>query len=449
MTLSGRDFGIVVAYFLAALPSCKQVLGLEERQEAIQTDAGPQVIKPVVGQCGGLRHASAGCAACMDRECCEEAMACRGDPACDPAYDCNTSCGDDGVCRARCTTFFTRAPSFAEVSACRESKCRAECGLSCGGFGFLAPGCDDCVEQTCCGSAATCAQNGECLKLDVCRAGCIAGSDSCPQECEATYPSGVEDLAPLNDCVQNTCADSCRPGRNWECLDAKPPWLRPKSGGDITFSMTIVDIVGEQPFVGTTAKACSKLDLDCANPIDTQVSDATGLVSLTVRAGSVGFDGYVDLRGGDNGNGSAIFPAIWYSLPNIVSSGWRGRIQFVSDASLAGLAALTSATIDPTRGHFAAAAQDCNFAPAGGVTFEADSRDDKTTVFYFVGGVPKTNASQTDPLSGIGGFINLPANQLTLVTGKVTVGDTVKTIGSVTYIIRSGSFTVTSLPPMP
>jgi hypothetical protein len=287
------------------------------------------------------------------------------------------------------------------------------------------------------------------MKLDLCRTTCIAGSSTCPPECERTFSGGVADLAPWLDCVQNTCSDDCAQGRNWQCLDTKTPWLKPKSAGDLTFSLSIADIISEKPFVGAELKACGKLDRTCSMPLSTTTSDVNGFGALTVPAGSVGFDGYVDITGGDNGDGSPIFPAIWYPSPNVVSAGWRGRVQFVSYASLQALAALTGATIDPMRGHFAAAAQDCNFAAAGGVTFDADSKDDGTTVFYFVGGVPKTGAVQTDPLSGIGGYINLPTDRVSLVTARVQVGDILKTVGSVAYIIRPGTFTTTSIPPMP
>jgi hypothetical protein len=450
MTLSGRDFGVaVVAFVLAALPGCKQILGLHDRAE-VSDDGGTQVIKPVAGRCGMLRHPSASCAACMDQNCCTEATACNGDPACDPAWDCNMSCGDDGACRARCNIFFTRPDTLVDVNVCRENNCRTECGLLCGGFGYNAPGCSGCVKQNCCSIASDCAKNGECVKLDLCRTNCIAGSSTCPPECERTYSGGVEELASWIDCLQNTCSEACQPGRNWQCLDTKTPWLKPKSAGEFTFSLSIVEILSETPFVGHTLKACSKFDRDCANPLSTAITDADGFGALTVPAGSVGFDGYVDITGVDPGDGSAIYPAIWYPSPNIVSAGWRGRVQFVSNASLQSLAIFTGAIIDPTRGHFAAAAQDCNFAAAPGVSFEADTKDEKTTVFYFVQGIPKTGSTtQTDAQSGIGGYINLPTDRASLVTARVQVNDVVKTIGSGAYIIRPGTFTTTAIPPMP
>jgi hypothetical protein len=211
--------------------------------------------------------------------------------------------------------------------------------------------------------------------------------------------------------------------------------------------MTIVEIVSEKPFVGHTVKACDKRDRFCMNPAATAVTDQDGFAALTLPAGSVGFDGYVDIQGPDDSNDS-IFPAMWYPSPNILSSGWRGRVQFVSRASLQSLAILTGAVIDPTRGHFAAAAQDCNFSIAPGVSFDVDTKDDKTTVFYFVQGIPKTGSTtQTDALSGIGGYINLPTDRVSLATARVEVGGVVRTISEEAYVIRPGTFTTTSMPP--
>jgi hypothetical protein len=447
MTLSRRDVGLAVAvFFLTAMPGCKQILGLQDRVEVDQ-DAGATVVKPVNGQCGGLRHINAACAACMDTNCCAEAEACHGSEECDPAFDCSTTCGDDGACRARCNSFFARPASLVNINLCREQNCHAECGVECGGFAYQAPNCSSCIKQTCCSESVQCAASGDCVNLDLCRANCISGSSSCPGECEITFSGGVALHQAFSDCVQNDrCSEACLPGRNWTCLDARPPWLKPKSAGNITFSLTIVDIVGEAPFAHATVKACGRLDRDCSKPIFASTTDETGFVSLTVPAGSIGFDGYVDMSGGD---GSPIFPAIWYPSPNIISSGWRGRIQFVSEDSFKLLASLTTAKIDPMRGHFAANAQDCNFASAPGVTFETDKTDDATTVFYFVGSTPKTNAHETDALTGIGGYINLPADGLTLVTARIRINDEDKVIGSNTYIIRPGTFTTTSIPPTP
>ena len=80
---------------------------------------------------------------------------------------------------------------------------------------------------------------------------------------------------------------------------------------------------------------------------------------------------------------------------------------------------------------------------ADGVSFTADTADTASRTFYFVGGIPNTSATATDPQSGIGGFVNLPA-RLTLVTATGSDG---KKITAPNYFIRAGTMTVTSLPP--
>jgi hypothetical protein len=258
--------------------------------------------------------------------------------------------------------------------------------------------------------------------------------------------------------VQNTCANSCAPGKGWQCLDTPIPWPKPTNLGNFTFAVTIVDLLSEYPFDGATVKACKQLDLQCTDPLDQSVTDKDGLVSLTVPAGSVGFNGYLEITGGDNHTDTntppkprPIFPALYYPVPPIVAPGWRGRLQFVSESDLPILAVFTTVQIDPMRGHFAANAVDCNFSGTGGVSLSADTveahpEDMKTKTFYFIQGQPTIGATETDGLTPIGGFVNLLPNS-TLVTATTTVGGTKKKVASVTYNIRAGWFTTSSFPP--
>jgi len=222
------------------------------------------------------------------------------------------------------------------------------------------------------------------------------------------YPKGTSDYGAWLDCLQNdnACGPACQSGRNWQCLGGSVVWPKPKAAGKFTFSVTVVDLLSEKPFAGSVVKACDKADALCASPIDRSMTDGEGLVSITVPAGASGFNGYLDITGGDNGSVSGgtnpIFPALYYPVPPIISPGWRGRMQFVSSADLPILGGLTRADIDPTRGHFAANALDCNLIAAGDVSFSADSADDKTRSFYFDrNGLPSISATATDPQSGM------------------------------------------------
>jgi hypothetical protein len=390
----------------------------------------------------------------MDKSCCAEATACRSDPACSLEADCLSQCGDDGACRARCAQFYNRGDALIHLNTCRETSCSAECELSCGGFGYAVQGCEACVQSNCCGAAKACAKNVDCQRLDLCRTNCLAGSTTCPPACDDQFAAGKSDFEPWNNCVQNTCATACQAGKAWQCLDDRIPWPHPRSLSAFTFSITIVDLVTENPYAGASVRACQGIDFSCDKPLDQSVTDSTGLVSLTVPAGSVGFTGYLEITGGDNGTGmgpdSAIFPALYYPVPPIIAPGWRGRLQFVSTGDLPVLAAFTTVAIDPTRGHFAANAVDCNFTNAGGVSLTADTQeanpgDMEIQRFYFVNGVPNIHATETDPLTSIAGFVNLPANS-TLITATSTAAGG-KQLGTYTYNIRAGWFTTSSFPP--
>jgi hypothetical protein len=274
---------------------------------------------------------------------------------------------------------------------------------------------------------------------------------SCPTDCQNQNTLGKSDYQAWFNCTSQ-CTSACPGGQNWACLDNPIVWPKPPAVGSITFSVTFVTFTSEQPFVGETVKACDKLDYTCANPIQSMTADSDGLVTLTVPAGLSGFDGYLDVSGGKvAGNGATLFPAIWYPVPFVVADGWRGRTQLPSTDEVALLTAATGTTADPTRAQVAMNAVDCNFGPAAGVSFIADSADQATVAYYLVGGVPVITATKTDQ-SGIGAFLNLP----TVAPARLSVIRAVsgeaggKNMGSLTFILRPGTLTTSStFPPMP
>jgi hypothetical protein len=454
-----HSVGLAAALPLAA--GCAQILSLHDRADRPGTDGGTMtgaggnadggsdapVSVVTEGQCGMLKHPSAACAACMDQSCCDEASACAGDAACQESVDCLVTC-TDATCRARCAEFYTHPETLIKLRTCRVAHCAAECGSSCGEFASSIPGCQDCEETNCCAQGVECAQNLKCALLAECHNQC-AGSTDCPSNCDKQYPEGTADYQAYSHCSDGCNASSCRSGQDWACLDRSMPWPRPAGAGMITFSLSAVDFIDENPFVGSTVKACSKFDLNCDMPLSTGTTDPSGTVTLTVPQGASGFDGYLDITGGLN-NGDSIFPAIWYPRPFVVADGWRGKVTFVSNGQFMLLGLATSTTIDPKYGHFAANATDCSFSPAAGVSFAVDTMDDKTKSFYFVGGVPLTTATMTDASAG-GGFVNLPTQdtaKLVLVTATSSIAGG-RTMGKQSFVIRPGRFTYSSFPPVP
>ena len=184
----------------------------------------------------------ASCAACMDQNCCGEASGLLyDDGSCTAVSDCLLACGDEGSCRSRCASFLNRTSALIAVQACRESHCSAECGYSCGGLGYNAPGCDTCVRATCCEAAAKMRAEPRLPKPRHVSQQLPLGVVVVPPPlCDKASPGGTADYAAWRTCTQGTCGEACRPGHDWSCLDA-PMWPSPSKLEDITFSVTIAD----------------------------------------------------------------------------------------------------------------------------------------------------------------------------------------------------------------
>jgi hypothetical protein len=428
-----------------------QILGLEERTAVVQTNApeGGTPSSAAAGQCGGILHSSTTCAACMDQLCCTQAKDCGFDPACQETSTCLANCSDD-TCRAKCASFYTSPDQLMALRACRVTNCAAECGSTCGEQASTIASCDTCLQSTCCAEAAACAGDKNCAKLQLCRANCF-NSMTCPADCEAQNPLGVAAFDTWFRCTDR-CGQSCVPGQDWACLDRPIVWPKPKGAGNIDFSITFVDFTDEKPFVGSTVKACAKLDFTCSTPLSQTTTDKTGIAALSVMVGLAGFDGYLDISGGKvDGTGSAAFPAIWYPLPFVVADGWRGRSIILSIDEFTYLASAVGRSLDPMHGHFAANAADCDQTPAPGVSYVAESMDAMTQQFYLVSGQPDPTAVATD-LTAIGGYLNLPtAAPARLITVKAISNPAGgKTVGSLSFIVRPGTLTtMSSYPPIP
>jgi hypothetical protein len=428
---------------------CRQVLDLHERKDAPPDASSTVVIS--VGKSGISYAGGPTCAACMDQRCNSETTACALETDCPSAASCFMSCADgDGTCRAQCNYNYRRSDSAMSLIACRAAHCSADCALSCGATSYISTDCEACIEQGCCDAARTCASNAKCLALDVCTWGsCLGGT--CSTSCEQAYPEGVDAWSSLNRCMDGPCATACRGGSSWDCVGGVV-WPKPDRSHDLAVSFGLSDILAGDPFVGVNVKLCGRSDTSCNSPKATTTSDAVGKVNLTMAAGLIGFDGYIDMTGGSLGDaGDPIYPSLWYFVPPYVTGGWKGYLQFISTETMKALATLVkvngqSVVLDDKRGHIAIDAMDCGFNAAPGVSISADTADGASVTFYFVNGVlPSASATATDAQTGIAGIVNLPAPALTTITGKI--GD--RTIGSVQVQIRPGVLTSVALPPTP
>jgi hypothetical protein len=440
-----------------ASSGCRQVLGVHHRElaatesvaDAEPDDGGAEAApaEPTIGKCGSMLYLSEPCATCMDESCCGVAQTCHDDPQCSAAAQCYLACdAGDSDCRGRCQAFYAEPDLLLELVACRSRNCGEQCDEPCGDLNNGVSTCDTCIADSCCSAARTCASDADCLRLQVCRNNCLSGSTTCPNDCQTRFSGAAPKYAAWTQCTQSTCANACKVGTSWSCIEQPTPWPKPSKFDDISFSITAVDLLTEKPFSKVEVRACARLDVQCLQPLDTQIADDNGTVTLKVHVGTVGFDGYLEFtKGSLGGTGSAIYPALWFPVPPYIQGGNKGKSQFVSADDFPALELITGVTDDPTRGHIALNARDCNFTPAGGVAFSSDKADADSRTFYFINGNPDTSAKATDSQAAIGGIVNLKPG-LVLVTGTLVAQQ--KKIGDLTFIVRPATMTTAFfLPP--
>lgn len=69
--------------------------------------------------------------------------------------------------------------------------------------------CTICESTTCPAEYCGCYDNGSCLLLAQCVAGCAVDDTACAQACWTQYPDGISDGALLTHCAATLCAEAC------------------------------------------------------------------------------------------------------------------------------------------------------------------------------------------------------------------------------------------------
>lgn len=74
--------------------------------------------------------------------------------------------------------------------------------------------CDTCLGSSCCAEDQTCGFDQDCMAFVSCTDACFpldggAPDTQCESDCESTYPKGANELANLDNCMQNSCSTTC------------------------------------------------------------------------------------------------------------------------------------------------------------------------------------------------------------------------------------------------
>jgi hypothetical protein len=288
--------------------------------------------------------------------------------------------------------------------------------------------CASCVETNCCTEANACAAAADCTDNRECQLACDAYDSACRGAC--TAPSGSE----------GTALGACRAVKCPACADltcAQTP-LESPTGSTHTANWYLFNFATRAGAPDLTVKVCAMTDLDCANPLDTGVTDAGGNVELSIPTAPGWTASYMEVTGADIQK-QLNFPR--------GRGGFNQRMGFpVLDTNtanafitLAGSAGVPDGST-PTLGSMGVQAQSCaNFVLAG-VTFESSAGG---VVSYLAGGIPSMTATATNE-SGQGGIVDVPAGPVT-----VTMKRDGKRLGSTDVFVRAGWYTTLSIPPGP
>lgn len=203
---------------------------------------------------------------------------------------------------------------------------------------------------------------------------------------------------------------------------------------------------------GLTVKSCGAVDVDCASPISTVQTDATGAASIPITKG---FAGYLHL-GPPPASFPALSPTIYaYVFPPGAAPGVTSHVcptcapevstPVVSTLEIGALASFLGISLDTSRGMLFLTALDCDNRPHAGIQVSLEQADGKVKRFYLQDGLPNAKLTETS-VTGSAGFGNVPAG---VVSVTLRLGKTGTLIGRRTVLVRAGTLTIMHVPPTP
>jgi hypothetical protein len=243
------------------------------------------------------------------------------------------------------------------------------------------------------------------------------------------------------DCVSRggdfenaSCIDSvCQADPTWQCLSS--PTMLPPQSPPFRVVVSLRDLVTQMPVANTQVKLCRKLDVDCAAPYSTAVSDGSGEATFSVDM--VNSAGYLAVQV------TGLVPTFYFFNPP-VDRDQSVSVSLASPAAYAGL--VLQLGRQPLSGHgsIVISSADCTGAPAAGVTYTTASGDAATSSFYTVAGLPTLSATATDA-QGFGGLINVPAGAATVAASLASPRTN---LGTISLLVQDGAITYSRVVPL-
>ncbi len=278
-----------------------------------------------------------------------------------------------------------------------------------------------------------CSTEADCRTAGLGNATCQAGM--CIRELELDAAADVQpDVAP------DVPLDP-----KWGCV-GNIEWTAADSTLPITYPMRLLRLFGDTPLQNVDIRSCAMLDLDCASPFSSAVSDERGVAVLELFKG---FDGYLLIEP------TADYPDLVPSILPLVPPPADGMalpddinelepVHLINQNEAAPVALILKTELDPALGHIFGLAVDCEGKPTAGVSLTIDTLSPKTVQYYINNSLPSSTLGETT-VTGEAGFINVPPGLITVTATSVDVGRTAK----VTVLVRAGHIVYLPLSPSP
>lgn len=255
------------------------------------------------------------------------------------------------------------------------------------------------------------------LAVDAQREQCATNLD-----CQLRGPAFAEAL-----CIENLCQTD----PTWACVDA----AQAQEQQAVDASLTAVNLLNGDPFVGVHATLYSALDFELDTPLDTADTDAEGKATLSVPAG---MDVFVSLEAD-----GVIERGLFYPPPPITAEAGFGSMYAGTPGASGGLVGLIGAVPQAGRGIALTVIRDCVGSGGEGATIVYTGETQGSTPFYSLNGIASSSARALDA-SGQAGIVNVRPG---VVGVEVHSGDTI--VSTTSVLVRADSVTqVTLLPGM-
>ncbi len=260
----------------------------------------------------------------------------------------------------------------------------------------------------------------------------------------------------------------------WSCLGDTPAAATPTEA-TARVMVSVCNFVDNcaTPVTGLTVSACAKKDVNCTNPLVSDVMDDNGMITLDVPIGTTGFDGYLQIDSmpalctDEQVFGAAgamlcglspscdpmnptddclvptFAPALLFMNPPVTADLQQPLgLPLLPSAALPSIVQAAGAQLDPTTGNLFITAVDCDGNTSAGVTYSISQASDQVTQLYVDNGVVSDTVFETDR-SGIGGFVGVPPGFAEVVGTNAEQ----QRIGKIGVLARPFTLTYSALVP--